>query len=491
MGYPPAWRDKGPCSTGMMLRGPEDFVRLTAAAPVAPHFGDFVLGFPGAVETTQAALAAGSTAIGNLGQFFTFRLPGWDDELATATATLTALGLIAAQPVEVLVHSNLDDGFAALFTDLACCLGAALIEKYLVESLVGAKVAHCYGHHFSDPLTRLAFQRALARANDTPGTMIYGNTVSYRGGPAANYASLSSYLLTDILGQRLEASGHAVNPVPVTENQRIPDIDEVVDAQLFAARLIEQADGHEPLIDVAEADRVAGRLLHGAAAFRDRVLAGLAEAGIRTDDALELMLALRRLGAKRLEELYGPGAPDPQASRGRRPVVPSTTIRELEQAAAARLATIDPAARERIADAGLTAIVATTDVHEHGKLLVEKLLQGLGIGLIDGGVSTDPDRLATLAAGADADLVALSTYNGVALRFVEDLTQELVRQDTEIPLLVGGRLNQIPAASNSSLPVDVTAELEALGAVICRDVGDVVPTLLDLAARDRASEDVR
>src|ERR1700675_1163805 len=61
---------------------------------------------------TPAALVAGTTAIGNLGQYFTFRLPYWDDDIATTEATVTALGLIAAQDVEILVHSNLDDGFA-------------------------------------------------------------------------------------------------------------------------------------------------------------------------------------------------------------------------------------------------------------------------------------------------------------------------------------------------------------------------------------------
>ncbi|MHB2268228.1 hypothetical protein [Aliihoeflea sp. PC F10.4] len=58
----------------------------------APYFGDFMLGLPGAVENTRAALAAGVTTIGNLGQYFTFRLPDWDDDVATTEATVTALG---------------------------------------------------------------------------------------------------------------------------------------------------------------------------------------------------------------------------------------------------------------------------------------------------------------------------------------------------------------------------------------------------------------
>ena len=282
MRYPRELRAKRPKGTGMILAGPEDFAALSAAAPVAPHFGDFVLGFPAALENTQAALAAGATSIGNLGQFFTFRLPHWDDEVATTAATVTALGLIAGQEAEVLVHSNLDDGFAATLSDLASALGAALIEKYIVEELIGGRVSHCYGHHFSEPVTRLAFQIALARANPTPGTMVYGNTTSYRGDAAANYASLASYLLVDVLAQARNPSGHAVNPVPVSENRRIPEVDEIVDAQLFADRLIAQAADHGPLLDPAEAEALAERLLAGGQTFRDRTLAGLAEAGSRT-----------------------------------------------------------------------------------------------------------------------------------------------------------------------------------------------------------------
>lgn len=481
MGYPRDRRSEDLRGTGLILEGPDAFARLTAAAPVAPHFGDFVLGFPAAVETTQAALAAGSTAIGNLGQYFTFRLPGWDDDVAATAATVTALGLIAGQSAEVLIHSNLDDGFAATLSDLACVLGTALIEKYLVEDLIGGRVSHCYGHHFSEPVTRLAFQIALARANPTPGTMVYGNTTSYRGGAAANYASLAGYLQIDVLAQARLPSGHAVNPVPVSENRRIPEIDEIVDAQLFADRLIEQADGQLPLVDPAAAEAVAERLLDGARAFCARTLAGLADAGFATEDPLELMLALRRIGARRLEALYGP-SPQEGASP-RRPLVPASMAKELDRLAEVRLACAGEADRELVTQAKLTALVATTDVHEHGKGLVERLFAGLGVAVLDGGVSCDPDDLAEMARQSGADIIALSTYNGIALEFMAALNRELECRSLATPVLIGGRLNQIPDGSNTSLPVDVGDELAALGAIVCREVEDALPALVDLALR--------
>lgn len=481
MGYPREQRADGQRGTGLILTEPEDFARLAASAPVAPHFGDFVLGFPGAVETTQGALAAGATAIGNLGQYFTFRLPGWDDEVATTEATVTALGLIAGQDAEILIHSNLDDGFAALFTDLACCLGAALIERYIVEELIGVPLAHCFGHHFTDPVTRLAFQRALALSTDVPGTMIYGATVSYQGSTAANYASLASYLSIDILGQQTLPSGHAINPVPVTENDRIPEIDEIIDAQLFAGRLVEHAAEHQTLIDLSPVDRLAERLVQGGAAFRDAVLTGLREAGFDIQDPYELLLATKRIGARRLEQLFGPGVADEQAVHGRQPMVPATTYVALQRAADRKLAIIEQDSRQAIAQGRLKALVATTDVHEHGKVLVELVLSGLGVTTLDGGVSSDPDKLAQLVLEQGPDVLAISTYNGVALSFLQGLKQELAALDLELPILIGGRLNQIPEASNTSLPVDVSAELTTAGATVCREVEDALPVLLALA----------
>ncbi|MEM7123730.1 MAG: cobalamin-dependent protein [Pseudomonadota bacterium] len=481
MGYPLDLRRKGPRGTGVMLKGPEAFAALTHMAPVAPHFGDFVLGFPGAFDNTKWALAAGSTAIGNLGQWFTFRLPHWDDDVASACSTVRALGLMSAQPVPVLVHSNLDDGFAASFSDLTSALGFALLERHIVETLVGGRMAHCYGHHFSEGRGRLAFLLALAGLSEGPGTMIYGNTTSYRGAPAANYASLSAYLEIDIAGQRLRATGHAINPVPVSENERIPDIDEIVDAQLFADRLINLTEDRLPPVDLSAVEADARQLCDGAVAFRDRVLVGLTEAGVDTGDVLEMLLVLRRIGARRLERLFGDGEPDADLPAGFRPRVASPVYDEIARMAESRLARIDEPARSAIADAGLKVLTATTDVHEHGKTLLDTVMHGLTITVEDGGISVDPDDLAEQAASGGADLICISTYNGVALGFLEELVGELAARGVDVPVLVGGRLNQIPSGSNTSLPVDVAAELEAAGAHVCRDIDDAIPLLTALA----------
>jgi methylmalonyl-CoA mutase cobalamin-binding subunit len=451
--------------TGLILERPEDFAALTNAAPVAPHFGDFVLGFPAAVENTCAALAAGATSIGNLGQYFTFRLQGASDDSACTSATVEALALIAAQPVEVLVHSNLDDGFAALFHDLGSVMGAVLLER-LIGQLIGVTVSHCWGHHFSDPMRRLAFHMALAEvAGDTPGTMIYGNTTSYRGSLAENYAALASYLSIDIAGQRLSPTGHAINPVPVTENDRIPDVHEVIEAQLFAARLATQETRHSPLLDPAPARALAAQIVSGGRAFFERAMTGFAQAGINTNDPFRMLLAIRRLGGRRMEALFG----------AKHDATRSDIAEEVAEMAEAHLARVPASHRAALATAKPRIVTATTDVHKHGKLVLDEVLSRAGAEIIDGGTSAEPHALAALALHERADAIALSTYNGIALNYYKALREHVGKS---IPVLIGGRLNQIPDTSNTSLPVDVGDQLAAAGAIVCREIEDAVPALL-------------
>lgn len=477
MGYPQEMRAKASRGTGIVLGGPEDFARITGAVGAAMHFGDFMLGLPGALDNTKAAIAAGATALGNLGQYFTFRLPGWDDDVATTEATVTALGLIAAQGGAVLVHSNLDDGFAGLFQDMCCSLGMVLVEKHIVEGLIGAPLAHCYGHHFSDPLSRMAFHAALAQVNATPGTMIFGNTVSYQTTEAGNYASLASYLLPDMMALGRWPTGHAVNPVPVTENQRIPDVDEIIAAQCFAHRLSQHAPMHGALVSWPVVEEMAGAMVAGGRRFAANLLAGLQELGIEMTDPARLMLAIRRLGPRRLEAAFGPG---PLLGARRAPEILAEWARELDHMAQDWVARRSPATP--LAGAGLKVCVGTSDVHEHGKYLVERALSGLGVQALEGGVSVDPEVLVERALAQGADALAISTYNGVARRYAQAVLAALAARGASLPVLIGGKLNEVPADSNSGLPVDVSAEIAALGAAPCADLDDMLAVLGQLAA---------
>lgn len=478
MGYPKKLREGMPKGTGLILESDGDFAALTRSAPVAPHFGDFVMGTPAAFENTIAALKAGSTAIGNIGQYFNFRMPHWNDDVTTTAETVKALALCAAQQEDILIHSNLDDGFAALFCDLTCSIGAVLLEQYIIDDLIGGHISHCYGHTFSDPLTRLAFQRALHKVSKTPGSMVYGNTTIYGPNETKNYASLASYMLPDIIGQLTKPTGHGLNPVPVTEALRIPDTQEIIEAHLFTNRLIERSDGYVPMINFDKADEISNTLIEAGTKFRDTVLKGLLEAGIDINNPFELLLSMRRIGAKKLEELYGPGEIDISEIRNRKPIIKATTVAELENKAIEVAAFLTNEEKEVIKDKGFRACVACTDVHEYGKVLIEAVLHKVDVNVIDGGVSTDPDVVVSKALESNASFIAISTYNGVALDYIAKLRAELENVNLTLPIFIGGKLNQVKDDDHSSLPVDVSGELKQLGVIVCLSVEDLLTELV-------------
>ncbi len=488
MGYPPAMRADAPKSTGLILETPEDWRALTQAAPVAPHFSGYMIGMPAAVENAMMALEAGSTSMGNLPHYYSYRMLYMDDEVGIAADAVKAMALVAAVPVEVMIACNSDDGFGPLFSDLACSLGLVMIERYIVEDLLAGRHATAFGNTFANPSNRMAFQRALGRITDDPGPMIVGNTVGYGADHDANRATLANYLTFDIAAQQLEPTGHAMYPVPITEYERIPDADEIAEVHIFASRLIEQTDKVLPLIDLDDVDAAADRLVEGAESFRDKALGGFAEVGIDTENPLELLLAIRRSGARRLERWFGPGEEDTTAISGRRPFVSGENMAGLADAGDACLAALDPVVAGAIREHGFVACVATSDVHEYSKVMVERILGGLDVEVVDGGVSVDPNHLAATARDCGADFIALSTYAGIALSYLTDLRQEMARIGLDIPVFVGGRLNQIPVGSNTSLPVDVRAELAEAGAHVCRDVPEMLDRLVATPSRrDRAA----
>ena len=478
MGYPAADRAGRGRGTGIVLNGPEDFARITCAAPAAAHFGDFMLGLPGALDNTKHALAAGATAIGNLGQYFTFRLPDWDDDIATTEATVTALGLIAAQDVEILVHSNLDDGFAGLFADMSATLGMVLIEKHIVEALIGAR---------DQPLLRPSFHRAWvaagvsSRARRRHGRTGHDDLRQHRQLPfdaGRQFREPVELSAGRYLG--VAATAHRPRHQPRSRHRerahsrrrrdhRGPD---------FCGRLVEHASESLGLVSFEQVDRDAEALVEGARVFAGRVLNGLDEAGVDTTDPAALMIALRRIGPGRLEALYGPGVPDPAGWGGRRAVVPAEWVEELRHAAAGWAERAPAAVRARLRASGLKVCVGASDVHEHGKMLIDQVLAELGLDVIDGGTSVDPGDLVARAIAGGADVVAVSTYNGIALRYAREVRDAMAGAGVTLPLCIGGRLNQVPDDSNSGLPVDVARDIEALGVVACP-----TPERADRAAR--------
>ncbi len=463
MGLPEAQRGAWPAETGPLLVRDEDWRELAECARIQPHMGDFMIGQPAAVDNTVRALRAGVTTIGNLSQYFAFEAPGWIDGEKTAVESIKAIAVLAGfRERGVMLHSYLEDGFGALFQDCATVAGWAYLERHIVEELMGARLAHCIGGLTSDPVKRAGWVSAFQRihGDDAAGSMIYGDTISFTEDFNRNRGLVAEYLLWDIMAQLRRPSGHAVLPLPVTEAIRIPSAQEIADAQCLGRRVEQTARRMLPFVDFSPVERFADTVCeHGDKVFRN-ALAGLADLGVNTKDPLRLIHALKSMGAARFERLYGVGALDESHSHGRRAIIP-TDIYELSLKVIEDHRDVFQVPENRARIAGVRLLLASSDVHEHAIHALGRLLDEAGARVVNLGPERSPVQIAEAALAHRVDGILLSTHNGNALEYARRLKQSLRDLKCEVPVIIGGVLNQ--KMEGDELPVPVNGELEQIG----------------------------
>jgi len=469
MGVQPELRDKIPRGAGLIFNTQEEWIEVAQAAPVMVHFGDNMIGTLNSLNNLKCAFAAGGTTIGNASHFYTYEYPFTYDLNQRTIDTVTAFSIMANYKDKgMLVHSNLDDGFSAMFHDLSVTLGWAKLERHIVQELIGAKLGHCFGNLFSNPMLRMTFALALDDINegDSCGSMVYGNTTDFDLDFTKNYSVINSYLLGDMIAQIHKPTGHGLNAVPVSEAARIPSPQEIVDAQIMSNRLEGYARSYEQYInwDKIEADK--NKLLIGAQVFYDRTLEGLDAMGIDVENPAELMLSLKKLGPGFLEEHYGAGK-KANTMRGRVPVCPTDmviNIRKIRDNCLKNL-TVNACLK------GVKVVICSTDVHEFGKEIVGSVLKKAGATVYDIGTDASPMEIAETVIETDSKFVAISTYNGIALTFGKRTLEEFAKFNLKVPVFMGGILNE--NMDDGSLPIDVTDKLQEIG-IICSKKADEI-----------------
>ncbi len=456
MGLPPQRRDDVAAETGPMLVNRADWTALGQTAPVQPHLGDFMIGQPASLANSIEALRIGCTTIGNLSQYFTFEAPGWNDTATTAAQTCQAMQLLAQfREQGVMLHSYLEDGYGALFRNCASVAAWAMLERYIVEELVGARLAHCIGGLTRDPLKRAGWVLALHEIHqgEQVGSMIYGDTLSFGREFEVNRAATAEYLLWDILVQLHAPSGHAVLPLPVTEAIRIPSADEIIEAQLFGRQVEASARRLYPHVDFSVAEEFAAVVCREGREIFDNAFTGLRELGVDMRNPLQLLYVLKRLGAPAFERLFVGDVETLQS--------PATDMFSLSQQVISehRPVFADAALRDRVE--GMRLVVASSDVHEHAAGALAQLLGEAGAEVVYLGAEQDPGDLVAALRQQRADALLLSTHNGMALDYATRLKRLLEAESLSLPVIMGGVLNQ--KTDEQILPVEVSEELRALG----------------------------
>lgn len=474
MGVPEEYRSKLQSGTGLIFKSPDEWKAIGQIAPIQPHMSDHMIGCPNALENAKMALEAGVTSIGNVSHYFTYEYPGIELERERTINSLLGFGLMGKFE-GTIVHSNLDDGYGNQFHDLANLTGWTMIERYLVEELLGASMTFAYGNLFSNPISRIVFNMACDATNvkGTPGTMTFGNTIDYGLDFSRNYGALCNFSLADAICQRHKPTGHAVASVPVSEACRIPTPDEIIDGHLCIDMMIEKSKFLEPFIDWNKIEAERDILLACGRVFFERVMNGLEDLGVDINHPGEVFAALKAIGAEQLEVNFGVGKKEKAALRGREPVKPTDIVKTLQDKQKKVFASAGNIEREL---EGMKVLVGTTDIHDYGKEMVKSLLNVAGAEVFDLGTYVTSQEIIENILETESKVVIISTYNGIALSFAKELVNLLNKNGMDdVVVIMGGLLNE--NMDGSMLAVDVVEDVKALGINCDNRMETIVPTV--------------
>jgi methylmalonyl-CoA mutase cobalamin-binding subunit len=462
MGLPKNMRESAPRETGPVLWTQQDWWELAQTVAMQPYVGDNMIGGPGSFENVVDALTAGVTYVGVMSQY-AWRWPYWDDEVTQTTAVLQAAGVMASKRSEGIVwDSYIDDGLAGTFHDYANVVGWSMLERYICEELIGAAYSYSWGGLTQDPMIKSAVTMAMEAGNTSrvPSAFQQGDTIGNGMDFDANMAVLSTDVLFMKMVDRRKRLGTAPIAVPVTEAERVPSWQEVSTAQTISRKLEDYVPWTMPAIDWPAIEQLAVRLADGGRRFVKNVLDGCAAAGIDIQDPGQLMIVTKRLGAARLEELFGAGEAHADLPRGRMPVLETNLVRDTmaeRERLLGRVAQMAGSGRL----GGVKVIVGSTDVHEFAEYLLCAVLEAAGADVIDFGINRDPDEIVKAVTETEADVVVVTTHNGVARSFATDLLRELdVAGMGGKPIFMGGVLNE--DVEGSDVPIDVREDLRQL-----------------------------
>jgi methylmalonyl-CoA mutase cobalamin-binding domain/chain len=482
MGLPEAMRADAPQETGPCLWTEQDWWELTHSFPIQPGAEDNMIGGPGSVENVTRALQVGVTTVGVFSQYF-WRWPYWDDDVAQTVAVVKAVGALAAWANEgTCFNSYIDDGYPGVFHDYANLVGWTMVERYVSEKLLRVPYSASWGGLTSDPVLKTTVTMALHETNPdkVPPAFTHGDTIGNDVDTEANYGTMSADVLFMKATDHRYRIGGAVKAVPVTEAIRVPSWQEISAVHTVNRRLEAYVPAVEKSMDWSSLEARRDVLVEGGRRFFQAVMTGMSSGGVNTNDPVEFMLALKKLGAVRAEEFFGAGELDPSYPRGRRPVFQTDLLRRTLGERDAVVAGLSQSGRAEVLK-GMRIVVASTDVHELAVLLLCSALGAAGAEVVDFGISRDPEDIAKAVTETAADAAAVTTHNGVARSFASRLLAELRRRGmSRTVVCMGGVLNEDVAGSD--IPVDVRDEVQQMGVLAPAGIAELIEQLSTAAS---------
>jgi len=489
MGLPRGMREKAIPETGTYMRD-EDWYRIGQAVPIQPCCLDHMIGSPASLTNTVDALRGGVTSIGSIAEII-YRYPSYDNDINQMIETIKALGAMASKKEEgVVVETYLEDGVCASFYDAASFIGWAKLERYIVEDLIGAASCLDFGSTFSNPLLKVATLYALDEINThkVPMGFVHGDTNCYTTA-AANLDRNAPLPICDVmvshLGLARRPNGAATHAVPLTEAERIPTVEDQIQVLNMAQRIEEESWRFEGIIDWGKIEELSWELVRLGESFFRNVLKGFELEGIDNTNPLEMLIACERLGADAIERMFNVGETGENLPRGFKPCIPTSTYDRFLKAESNILAGvygdlnktskkfyIEKNKRKKV-------VVCSTDIHVYAYDLICTSFDELGFDVIKLGTSVDPEVVVRNAKESNAEFLAITTWNGMALTYgreVKRLMKEIEGLEESVIVFMGGRLLE---DIDGILGKNVAAELNEIGIRTPPTIPDMVKECME------------
>lgn len=461
---PREYRENAPKTTSFVLENLEDWLALRNAAPIDISLNDHHLVCPNSIETTVNALKAGAVRVGSFGQFL-WDYPGFSDDVRRYSDMVVSLGVMASKRDDMFcVETYLDDSFPGYFMDCASYVGYALIEHYICTKLCGARYVISFGGLLSEGHTRIAVALALHELMSTEEqpvlTYINGSTnMQWDHDIEGNYGFAAQEMLLEICAEKKFHMSLGINPVSITEKIAVPTLQELLNIYACGKRVEEKADEWMPLIDWTPIIEMKEVMVAEAKRYFANAMAAFREAGIDTEDPLEMLLMLKKFAPQKLESAFHSSTADGQQDEVR-PFYPTVLGRQTNEQRDEIVRTLKAEGYDGSL-VGKKIVIASGDAHAYGLLLVDGVLREMGARTINLGVDMDPVDVLDAADEDGTPYVGVSCHNGQALDYGRQLLQLAAERGRQYIIFMGGKLNTI-------LPGD--AEPTEVGPMLC-DMG--------------------
>jgi methylmalonyl-CoA mutase cobalamin-binding subunit len=122
--------------------------------------------------------------------------------------------------------------------------------------------------------------------------------------------------------------------------------------------------------------------------------------------------------------------------------------------------------------------VGSTDIHSYGKEMVKSLCKSANATVFDLGTYVTPQEIVENVLETESSVVIMSTYNGIALSFAQEVVALLKQHDLDVKLFLGGMINE--NQNGSSLAVDVSDEVKALGVNCDNRMETIISSVSDI-----------